>query len=136
MKRRWNIWFALVAIAFTAVTVGGGCDCTDPGGVGRTAKISVSPPTLIYAAIAVGESASRKTEIENIGQSPLTITELKVVNEVSSAYSLQTKKDLPLELQPGEKISLSILYKPTEAGVAEGHVRINHDILNQFFVCC
>ncbi len=130
MKREWKFWLFGALIIAVGMLIGQGCSCDSDTGLGMPAKIKVNPKNLIFQAITIGEQRTKRTTISNVGLSPLTISELKVVNESGKAFSLLKTPKLPIVLEVDGKLTLTVVYKPKSAGLAKGYVKIVSDAAN------
>jgi hypothetical protein len=118
----FGVWVSAVMFAITGL---GGCDCD--GGITSKLdpKIQATPKVVIFETVEIGDKLTRSVVIKNIGLGELRITELKIVNEsAGEPYSLLTKLDLPLVIEPDKTIALSVVYEPKLAGSAIGHILI------------
>jgi hypothetical protein len=89
-------------------------------------EIDVAPLVLDFGAVAVGNSATLTTTIENLGGQDLTITALTLTG--SADFALNSGMPLPPFLVAGgATVEVLVDYTPSETGVDSGALEIASD---------
>lgn len=88
----------------------------------------VSPQTLHWDLASVGVSYNQSITISNLGVNTLSISESDLVFTGNQAAEFSISgMDFPIELAEGESIDVTIHFAPTEAGLREALLTINHN---------
>ena len=86
---------------------------------GAAAHIEVSPPSVHFGALAVGERATDVVQISNVGDASLDLYAIQVAE--SSAFTIEGDLE-GVSLAPGEAVELTLSYGPlgvTDDGVLQ-----------------
>jgi hypothetical protein len=106
------------AVALLAILVTSGCVGAagkSPNAVAATGpSIEISPSTVSFGDLAVGQSATKTLTVTNNGTEELTVSGISVTG---TGFSASGPK-LPLSLSAGQSASISAVFKPT-AGTAD-----------------
>lgn len=81
-------------------------------GSGVGPALSVSPTSLNFGTVAVGQSQTLPLTISNRGNAAATISQLNLSGDPAFSYS---GVNLPLSIQPNASASVSVNYAPTSA---------------------
>ena len=106
------------AVALLAILVTSGCVGAagkSPNAVAATGpSIEISPSTVSFGDLAVGQSATKTVTVTNNGTEELTVSGISVTG---TGFSASGPK-LPMSLSAGQSASISAVFKPT-AGTAD-----------------
>lgn len=89
-----------------------------------------SPCSLRYGSVDIGKTETLLVTLTNSGSSSVTLTEITSIN---SAF-VPTKLSLPLILEAGQSVDLSVSFTPTATGWAGGSVKISSNASNSTLV--
>ncbi len=81
-------------------------------GTGMGAQINVSPASLDFGTVQVGQSATKTLTIGNSGNAAAVISQLNVSGDAAFTYSGVT---LPATIQPNASVQVNVTYAPTSA---------------------
>jgi hypothetical protein len=76
--------------------------------------INVTPNTIDFGTVNVSQSSTRTVTITNAGGAPLVIT---AIGDPTGPFTITNKPALPVTIQPGQSIQLSVRFAPTAATV-------------------
>ncbi len=101
---------------------------TGEGGIlGGT--LSLSPATLIFPTTSQGQlSASQTVTATNSGNQAIDVTSLTIIG--SDSLSFFANASLPVSLQPGQNLPISITFLPQHAGSLSAQLAVSHSGLN------
>lgn len=85
----------------------------------RCAKAQYGSMAVDFGSVPIRSSYSRAVSITNIGNEPLTVTE---VNFTDATFSTTTS--LPFTVNAGQSTSLNVTYAPTERGNVEEQMKV------------
>ncbi len=88
----------------------------------RVPEIEVSPTLLNFGQVAVSASQILPLDIGNLGDAPLTVTEI-LVQPVSTTSVMASATSF--EVAPGQIVSLEVSFAPQEAGPVQAKVLIH-----------
>lgn len=88
--------------------------------------ISVSPASLAFGAVTVGQSATRTISIANTGSAALTVSLLSS----SNAQFASIDSTPPFTVQSGASQTVTIRFSPTAAGTPSGTITISSNASN------
>jgi hypothetical protein len=93
------------------------------GSAAPGAQISISPTTIDFGSVAIGQTATRSFTVGNAGGTPLTILKSKppVAHEIRAASSLSEGTVIP----PHEHVTQTVRFTPSKRGVQTDHWVIN-----------
>jgi hypothetical protein len=86
------------------------------GGTGVTSKVTVSPASISFGKVSLGESSTSPVVLTNTGPSRLTLQNMKITG---SAFSVSGAK-FPLILKPGQTAKFEATFKPKVQGLTYG----------------
>ena len=105
--------------------------------VGDTAgEINVTPRTLDFGRVEVGESVDRSFTVSNIGIADLVITRMSVEGRsdfsavLGEAQILGDELEEPITLEPGESRDVVVTFSPESALVADSELQITSNAIN------
>ncbi len=100
----------LVSLALVAlVSVPG---CLEPSAV-QTPELKVDPPTTVYfPRVIAGTQDRAPLVLHNVGRAPLSVSALTFAAS-DGPFVIEEDLSLPLAIEPGEKVVLTVLYTPT-----------------------
>jgi hypothetical protein len=116
--RRISGAVALLAILLTSGCVGVSGKSTSAPAVGPS--IEISPSTLSFGNLAVGQTATKTVTVTNNGSETLTVSGISVTG---TGFSASGPK-LPMSLGAGQSASISAVFKPTGASADTGKITI------------
>lgn len=98
--------------------------CLEPSSV-RTGELKVDPPATVYfPRVIAGTQDRAPLVLHNVGRAPLWISAL-TFGKSDSPFVIEDDLSLPLLIEPGDKVVLTVLYTPT---VGAGGV-LDQDVL-------
>jgi len=100
--------------------------------VGPTGRnISISPSSLDFGNVVVGQSSELSFTITNEATSTETLTgDVGILSAPFSVVSVSGGD--PFSLTPGQSTSVAVLFSPTAAGPSSANLFIPHNATNQF----
>ena len=112
------------AVALLAILVTSGC----VGAAGKSSNaaaatgpsIEISPSTVSFGDLAVGQSATKTVTVTNDGTGVLTVSAISVTG---TGFSASGPK-LPMSLSAGQSTSISAVFKPTAGNAETGTITI------------
>lgn len=109
-------------LAISATSGGSDPTVTIPmNGNGVQAKMSLSPSSVSFGTVIVGQTNSQPITISNAGNAALTISSYTATGAGFSASGLTT----PLTVQPGQSASFNVKFSPTAASASTGSIALN-----------
>ena len=84
------------------------------------ANLTASPTSISFGQVAVGSKSSQPLTLTSDGNAPLVISAITI----SGSQFSGDVPSLPVTLQPGEQLKLTLTYEPTADGPASGTVAI------------
>jgi hypothetical protein len=127
---------ALLTIAFTPQSAGkpagkisikstvpstGEIDVAVSGSAVAAGKLAVSPASLAFGSVRVGQSQAKAATLTNPGGTSVTISQDSVTSAAFSVSGLA----LPLALAPGQSATFNVTFAPKSPGAARGSVNVN-----------
>jgi hypothetical protein len=109
---------ALLAILVTSGCVGVSGKSTNAAATGPS--IEISPSTVSFGNLAVGQSATKTVTVTNNGTETLTVSGISVTG---TGFSASGPK-LPMSLSAGQSASVSAVFKPTTGNADTGTITI------------
>jgi len=112
-----------------AITVSGSSTALDfaLSGIGvAPATLTVSPASLTFTNVQVGQTPSQTETVQNTGGENATISSVPFTGTGFTISGITT----PLTLTPGQSASFSVTYSPLSAGSASGTVTIDSNATN------
>ncbi|RAL20230.1 hypothetical protein DL240_17770 [Lujinxingia litoralis] len=111
-----SVFFALGLIA-----------CSDDPGDGNfdtinTGTLTVSPTSLNFEQVALGDSIAEMITITNTGEGALTVHSFEILGEQSSVFSLADDTPAALNLEPNEFAEIYVEYAPTQIAPASSEL--------------
>ncbi|MCX7909729.1 MAG: choice-of-anchor D domain-containing protein [Ignavibacteria bacterium] len=100
------------------------------GVAGNVPIISSNKSEINFGSVTVQSTKVGDVDITNTGLADLQITNIQIVNNLN-AFSIMNKPTLPYTLGPGETITISILFSPTEAKIYNSILRITSNANNE-----
>jgi hypothetical protein len=120
-----SILHGSVAIAaLSAILVTSGCVGTTSKGAGTgsaTISLGLSPSTVSFGNVAVGQSGTKTVTLTSTGNGILTISGISVTGNGFTASG----PHLPISLSAGQSTTISVLFKPTASAADSGTVTIS-----------
>jgi uncharacterized protein (TIGR03382 family) len=83
-----------------------------------TPAIAVSPTSLGFGTVVLGGQASLTAQVRNAGTAPLNVTAIALCTGTSAEFAFAPAA--PLALTPGQSTTLTVTYRPADAGVDSG----------------
>ncbi len=84
-------------------------------GTGISQQVTVTPLSVDFGRVALGAMAQEKVTLSNDGNEPLRIDRLRLTEP---SYTLVQPPVTPLTLAPGERLELTLAFKPLVTGPA------------------
>lgn len=85
-------------------------------------RLEVSPTSLDFGSVTVGQSAERTVTIRSTGDAPLTI---QTLSAAGSGFALTAAPATPFPLAAGGQQNVTVRFVPTAAGAQSGTLTIN-----------
>lgn len=95
-------------------------------GQGVEPDIDVFPPTVDFGRIAIDSSTSSLLLIHNVGDAPLSLTSISLVDDAQNQYSIINGGN-PAVIGPDSSQMVEIIFSPTAAGVHSAELWICSD---------
>lgn len=95
------------------------------GSAGDPGTLQIEGESLEYGLLEVGSSAGRSFTVSNTGGTAVTITKSKP--PIGGAFEASTSLSEGTTIQPGQKVTETVVFTPTEAGEQTGLWQINGD---------
>jgi hypothetical protein len=114
------------AVALLLILVTSGCvGVTGKGTPSKVTGVSIeiSPSTVSFGNVAVGQSATKTVTLTNTGIDVLTVSGISVAGTGFTASG----PHLPLSLSAGQSASISAVFKPTAGNADTGTITITSD---------
>ncbi len=97
----------------------------------QLAEVTASPDPIDFGSVKAGEFKDLNVMIKNSGADVMTVRRVFIKADESPDFSVQslalaTGLDLPLDLQPGDELGMTLRYTPTGGGSDTGHVDIEY----------
>ncbi len=103
---------SLLVPLLALVAAGPGSGCSAPSSL-PTAELWVDPPaTVFFPRVIAGTQDRAPLVLHNVGRAPLSVTGLDF-GRSDGPFTLEDPPALPLSMEPGEKVVLTLLYTPT-----------------------
>ncbi|MGA8723717.1 MAG: choice-of-anchor D domain-containing protein, partial [Acidimicrobiales bacterium] len=93
---------------------GGSSSVNLSGTAGTPAQLQVSPTSLAYGTVPVGEASTATFVVTNVGGTPLSITKSKPPGE--GEFTANTQLAEGTTIQAGQSVTESVTFTPTGAG--------------------
>lgn len=100
------------------------------GVAGNVPLISSSKTEVDFGTAVTQNSKVADVDITNTGLADLEISNIQIVNN-PGVFSIMNMPQLPVQLGPGETLTLSILFTPTEAKTYNAILRITSNANNE-----
>lgn len=91
-------------------------------GVAVSGGLSVSPGTLSFGAVPVGQSAAASITVTNLGASAVTIQQLSVAGQ---SFSIIGTTSLPITIPAQGSYKLQVQFSPAGVGAATGQLTVD-----------
>ncbi|ETX06029.1 MAG: hypothetical protein ETSY2_19530, partial [Candidatus Entotheonella gemina] len=89
-----------------------------------------SPLVIDFGEIELGESQTADLVIESTGNVPATVTNIEIVEGLDAGFALQETFGDDMVLNPGDSMTVTMVYTPVDLGDAQGSVRVESDTGN------
>jgi ASPM-SPD-2-Hydin domain-containing protein/centrosomal CEP192-like protein len=99
----------------------GEVDVSVSGGAVAAGKLALSPTSLAFGSVRVGQSQAKAVTLTNPGGTSVTVSQ----DSVSSAAFTVGGLTLPLTLAAGQSASFNVTFAPQSSGAVNGSVRFN-----------
>jgi hypothetical protein len=90
-------------------------------GVAATQVLNLSPTSLDFGIVFLGQSATQTVTMTNTGNSSVSVT---AANVTGAGYSITPPLALPATLGPGQSQNFTLQFAPSASGVAAGSVSL------------
>ncbi|MNR71349.1 IPT/TIG domain protein [compost metagenome] len=91
-------------------------------GSGVGGKLTLSPASVDFGAMEVGQSQSRSFTLQNLGPASVTLATLAAVG--ASAGNFVLKPDCPATLTDGQACAITVTFAPKDAGAARATLTV------------
>lgn len=91
--------------------------------------LTANPETVDFGRVRLNQLRSRQIEIKNTGPSACSLSSIKILTALGAAveFSIGPLHDeLPFSLEPGDRVNLGVLAKPTGKGEQKGSLEISY----------
>ncbi|MHB8808438.1 MAG: choice-of-anchor D domain-containing protein [Desulfobulbaceae bacterium] len=95
------------------------------GDVNPTPDIDVSPTTLSFTAVTIGNESPQTLFVQNLGTADVTISAINPCPETSAEFSWP--QATPFTLQAKTAMTLSVIYAPVDEGADTGCLALSSD---------
>jgi hypothetical protein len=90
-------------------------------------ELEVSPESLDFSSVLLGQSVTEYVALTNVGTGPLTITGVSLAGGSAGEFSFSFDADLPVILDVDDQHNAAIIFTPTEVGARSGTLVITTD---------
>jgi hypothetical protein len=97
---------------------------TDKGDQGPGPDILVTPPSLTYGTLSMGDEEVQTFEVQNIGEATLHVEDIVIKSGLS--FSI-TSRETAFDLEPGETRDIEVTFTPMGANENYGQVAVFSD---------
>lgn len=110
-------------------------DCFGEGAFFMTVKLgwltsksemSVSPLSLDFGQVKVGQPVTQIVTVANTGNANLSLQSVSMAGDSNPGFSTPLTQ-LPVTVEPNESVSVEVIFSPVEAGEALGVLQITSD---------
>lgn len=116
---RWIVWLVVSCWAGMLIS---GCGVTLSGG------LVVSPGTLSFGSVTVGQSTVSSVKLTNTGTTAIHILQLSLAGQ---SFNLAGGATLPITIPGGGSTTVQVQFAPASAGAITGQLTVNTDATNQ-----
>ncbi len=92
-------------------------------------KISSSETTIDFGNVVNGTNSDKPVVIRNIGEDPLTITDMSVEYDYSNIFSVQNPS-IPFTIQPGDSQQVTLRFSPNYAFTYDVPLTVTSNAIN------
>ena len=93
-------------------------------------QIAVTPASVAFGAVELGQTRTMTMQVSNIGTVVLDLTEVVLEAAPGLGFTLSGSPAFPASLEPGASFSIDVIYAPIVAGPANSQVRIVSNAIN------
>ena len=95
-------------------------------GAGGAPSLCISPESMVFAGVRVQQSRNLSLELSNCGQTPLTLSGLRLEGTNAALFELVSAPDLssPLVLEATEEASVEVRFSPQDASGVKSAVLV------------
>src|SRR5579872_330051 len=124
VRTRWNTIVVLLAVATMVGCQGlsssNKSSTNPPANSIKPGQVSVTPSSITFGIVKVGNNQSQPTTMKNTGGSSLQVTQ---VNATGAGFSV-SGLSLPLTLAPGQSQGFTVVFTPRSAGTIKGNLAV------------
>jgi len=113
-----HLHLALASATFLILFIAG-CGANAPIAPAQAGNLVVSPASVSFGALQVGQTAASTLSLSNNGSATLQVSQIKLS---SQDFSLSKNVPLPIILKVGASYNLTVVFAPTTAGAASATV--------------
>ncbi len=106
-----------LALTSACLPVGGLSPKDDTGGDVTTGALVFEPSSYDFGELSVGETAQAELALRNNGDAPVQLDGLWVEGD---AFALVTQATVPVDVDPGAALIVTVAYRPTEQAMHGG----------------
>ena len=106
-------------------------DVSEETEVTTEACFEVIPSTIDFGIVALGESRMESFTINNCGTEPIEVPNISITGDPSSLFSLPDLTMLPLTLEPGASVSITVAFTPISHGTFEAILTVESSTQDQ-----
>ena len=128
LKERIAI-FAILGVCIPIATTGCGAhpNTQSTSNTPAAASIQVSPATVSFGKVTVGQTATSAVSVTNTGSEPLTISQLSLPGHI---FWLATTANPPVKIAAGSSQAFNLAFKPASATAYTGQLAIQSTAAN------
>lgn len=127
---RQTIFIALACLGWFAVSLSG-CECGNSVLKPSSATLQSIPGSVVFSAIPIGQSEKQEVILRNVGEEPLTLSSVSLqTTSAGEPFQLEPLQPLPVQLVPGQSYRLTVVYKPSQEGIARGQLLTKSNAAN------
>jgi hypothetical protein len=123
-KRYTTPWLLLIVFLLPALS---GCGVSWVNAAAAEG-LAVSPGTVSFGEVPVGQTAGRTVSFSNQGPKPIVITQISLKEP---SFTLGGSSNLPATLAAGHTLNLDIRFNPATAGPATGQLTVVTDAVTE-----
>lgn len=96
-------------------------------GTGALSDLEITPDPMVFGEAFIPCDAEQAFTLTNVGNEPLEVQTLDLLDGGSGQFALAFEPMLPLELQPGASFELPVVFDPTVPGDAAATLDVGAD---------
>jgi hypothetical protein len=97
------------------------------GWINSKPEMMVTPQSLDFGQVKVGQSVTQMITITNTGNANLSLQSVAMADDSNPEFSFTPLAQLPMTVEPNQLVSLEVIFSPTMEGQALGVLKITGD---------